>query len=233
MRVTLQPAFVLHQRAYRETSLLLDVLTKDYGKISLVAKGVRKKNSSLRAILQPFIPLLVSYLGKGELKTLVSAETSHVPQVLRGDCLLSGFYLNELLSQVLLKEDPHRELYTIYENTLLELQSGILREGILRLFEKKLLHELGYGLQLKTDFVDGKDVQPELLYQFSPGEGFTQTKDVSGFSGKCLMALDNDELEDPHVLREIKRLMRMAIYTLLGIKQLNSRKLFYYNEEEK
>lgn len=233
MHTTLQPAFVLHHRAYRETSLLLDVFTKEYGKISLVAKGVRKKNSPLRAILQPFTPLLISYFGKGELRTLVTAEASRLPVLLRGDCLLSGFYLNELLNKVLQKEDPHEDLYTIYENTLLELQSGILDQAILRLFEKKLLEELGYGLQLRTDFVNGNNISPDCFYQFYPGEGFTRVENTLGFSGKSLIALETGRLEDKLILREIKRLMRIAILTTLGVKQLTSRELFLVSGGEK
>src|SRR5207253_3115583 len=107
MRISLQPAFILHHRPFRETSVLLDVFSEEYGLVSLVAKGVRTHRSKLKALLQPFVPLLVSWQGKSELMNLVSAEARTTPFQLHGDCLLSGFYLNELLVRLLQKEDPH------------------------------------------------------------------------------------------------------------------------------
>src|SRR5580693_2734969 len=105
MRILLQQAFILHHRPFRETSLLLDVFTEEHGKISLIAKGVRKHRSTLKALLQPFVPLLVSWQGKNELMNLVSVEAKGPPFQLRGDCLLSGLYVNELLVRVLQKQD--------------------------------------------------------------------------------------------------------------------------------
>src|SRR5689334_15045703 len=118
MSILLQPAYILHTRAYRDTSLLLEVLTQDYGRVSLVARGVRNSRMRLRSILQPFIPLLLSMQGRSELKLLISAEMNGLSLSLRGDCLLSGFYLNELLVRSLQKEDPHPELYILYQKTL-------------------------------------------------------------------------------------------------------------------
>ncbi|HEX2549944.1 MAG TPA: DNA repair protein RecO [Gammaproteobacteria bacterium] len=225
-RISLQPAYILHHRVYRETSLLLDVFTKDYGKISLVAKGVRQKKSPTRAILQPFMPLLISYQGRGELKNFVAADISQLSLSLQGNCLLAGFYLNELLNQVLQKEDPHSNLYAIYENTLLALQKGPLREEILRLFEKKLLVELGYGLQLKNDFLNGEKLVPENFYQFYPEGGFAKNPNNTGFSGKSLIALQDEMFQDKEILTEVKRLMRVVLASMLGITQIKSRELF-------
>ncbi|HSW69916.1 MAG TPA: DNA repair protein RecO [Gammaproteobacteria bacterium] len=230
MRISLQPAFILHHRPYRETSLLLDILTRDHGRISLIARGVRKNRSKLRPLLQPFSPLLLSWQGKTELMTLQTAESQGIPISLCGECLLSGFYLNELLMRLLQKQDPHPQLYTIYHHTLLELAQSTLQQKHLRLFEKKLLNELGYGLQLDHSIPDRKPFLPDQLYQFHPEQGFgpcdQNPLQNTTFSGKSLLALASEQLEDEESLLEIKRLMRIALGILLGPKPLQSRKLF-------
>ncbi|MCD6038759.1 MAG: recO [Gammaproteobacteria bacterium] len=229
-KITLQPAFILHRRAYRETSLLLDLFTESYGRISLIARGVRGHRSRLRSLLQPFVPLLISWQGKSELMLLNAAENNGAPFQLRGDCLLSGFYLNELLMRVLPKQDPHPPLYTIYHDTLLELQSGMLQQHTLRLFEKKLLAELGYGLQLQYDFSTGEKVVAEQFYLFYPEQGFKRSASYAGekmqFKGKSLLALAEEEFPDEECRRDAKRLMRIALASLLGLSFLHSRKLF-------
>lgn len=224
MRISLQPAFILHHRPYRETSLILDLLTQDYGRIALVARGVRTQRSPLRALLQPFRPLLISWQGKGELMTLISAESNGLPIQLRGECLLSGFYLNELLTRLLQKQDPHSQLYTIYQETLLELQQSQLEQKVLRLFEKNLLTQLGYGLQIEK-------IAAEEYYYFYPDQGFKACEEKNAnsamtFSGKNLLAFAAEQLDDQEVLRDAKRLMRLALNFLLGTKPLHCRELF-------
>lgn len=232
MRISLQPAFILHHRPYRETSLLLDVLTKDYGRIALIARGVRKNRSPTRALLQPFQLLLISWQGKTELMTLQTVEPQGITMTLRKECLLSGFYLNELLMRLLQKHDPHPKLYTIYQDTLLELARAPLQQKHLRLFEKKLLDELGYGLQLHHAIPDGKALSANRLYRFYPEQGFQLYEGADClpegtlFPGKSLLALAAGELEEEEILRDIKRLMRIALGVLLGPEPLQSRRLF-------
>lgn len=232
MQATLQPAFVLHHRPYRETSLLLDVFTQDFGRISLIARGVRTSKSVLKALLQPFTSLIISWKGKSELMTLTSAEPSGLAFHLKGDCLLSGFYLNEILIRVLQKNDPHPILFETYQQTLAELQSPVLDQKILRYFEKKLLQELGYGLQLEHDIISAKPILADKYYQFLPELGFilceNNTHSTLGmlYSGRSLIALAKEQLDDPECLREIKRLMRIVLAPLLGAQPLHSRKLF-------
>jgi len=226
MRITLQPAYILHHRLYHETSLLLDVFTQDVGRVSLIARGVRSGRSKLRPILQPFQPLVVSFQGKTELQTLTVAEAVGPPLQFPGKLLLSGFYLNELLIRLLQKHDPHPGLYTIYQNTLLELQLAKMQQKALRLFEVKLLTELGYGLQLRYDCVTGKEISTQAFYAFFPEQGFKQTESAEGFSGRALLALANEQLDELEVLREAKRIMRVAMGSILGWQPLNSRKLF-------
>ena len=231
MRIALQSAFLLHHRPYRESSMLLDVFTKEHGRISLIARGVRAPRSKLRSLLQLFSPLLISWQGKTELMTLQHVEAEGIPIRLRGDCLLSGLYLNELLVRLLQKQDAHRQLYTIYHSTLLELAEGKLHQKSLRLFEKKLLDEIGYGLQLKRTAL-GDVLLAHRLYRFYPDEGFQLLDENSNtpehliFSGQSLLALASEQLDDLLSLRDAKRLMRMVLQRLLGNQSLHSRKLF-------
>jgi DNA repair protein RecO (recombination protein O) len=232
MRISLQPAYILHHRPYRETSVILELFTLDYGRIATVAKGVRQNRSPIRSLLQPFIPLLISWQGKGDLMTLVNAEANGQPLRLLGECLLSGLYLNEILVRLLQKHDTHAPLYTIYQNTLLELHKAPLQQKTLRLFEKKLLEELGYGLQVEHEVSAGLPFQADRYYRFHSEHGFELCPDINMpvsptiFSGKSIIALAQEKLEDKETLKEIKRLMRIALLPLLGQQQLHSRRLF-------
>jgi len=231
MRITLQPAFVLHYRPYRETSLLVDLLTRDHGRIALISRGIRKNHSPLKALLQPFNSLFVSWQGKTELMTLTAAEPNGIHKPLNGSCLLSGLYINELLMRLLQKHDPCPNLYTIYQQTLVELQAPVLHQRILRLFEKKLLEELGYGLQLDHEIDTGIPLKEDKRYRYHAELGFKPDEhgDEAShllFSGKSLIALAKEQLTDLECLREIKRLMRLVLTPLLGTQPLYSRKLF-------
>ncbi len=232
MRIALQPAFVLHQRPYRETSVLLELFTQDFGRVGLVARGVRKNRSVLKPLLQPFNPLLLSWQGKTELMTLTAAEANGMPYQLKADCLLSGLYLNELLMRVLHKHDAHSQLYAVYQQTLLELQGPVLQQKTLRLFEKKLLEELGYGLRLDYDISTSQPLRADTFYRYHPELGFGSAVEMDClastmvFSGKSLIALAEEQLDDAECLQDIKRLMRFVLAPLIGQQPLNSRKLF-------
>jgi DNA repair protein RecO (recombination protein O) len=235
MRINLEPTFVLHSRHYRETSVLLDLFTQHHGRIGVIAKGVRSKKSHLKSLLQPFVPLLVSWQGRGELGTLVGAEPQGYFHELSGESLLSGLYLNELLIRVLHKFDPQPNLYTIYQHTLLELQDPGSIQKTLRLFEKKLLEELGYGLQLQHAVPSGTTIEEDQYYKFHFEQGFECCGEldkgtVSVFSGKSLLAIAADELNDDMSLRDCKRLMRLALSPLLGKNPLQSRKLYLHRK---
>lgn len=236
MRIALQPAFVLHSRAYRETSVILDLFTKEYGRIAAVAKGVRQIRSTLRPVLQPFMPLLISWQGKGELMTLTTAELNGAPNRLMGECLLSGLYLNELMMRVLPKHDPHLDLYAIYCHTLQTLQGEKLQLKTLRLFEKKLLEELGYGLQLQSDITNMEAFVADGYYRFLPEHGFERCLEPSNqptiFLGKSLLSLAAEELDDEISLRDAKRLMRLALSPMLGQQKINSRQLYSQQPRE-
>ncbi len=117
-RVSLQPAYVLHHRPYRDSSLLLEIFTPDHGRVGLVARGARSPKSRLYGVLQPFQPLLISWVGRGELATLSGAEANGPPQRLQGKSVISGFYINELLLRLLHRHDPHAALFDGYARTL-------------------------------------------------------------------------------------------------------------------
>lgn len=239
MRISLQPAFILHYRPYRESSFILDLFTQEYGRIALVARGIRTARSKTRSLFQPFVPLLTTWQGKSELMTLCSIEANGMPIYLRGKSLLSAFYLNELLVRVLHKHDPHPKIYSLYHETLrlLQISTSDQHEFLktLRLFEKKLLQELGYGLQLQYDIPAGNCFMAEKYYLFCPEQGFkeifldmnTNIKKKEGiFLGKSLQALATEELNTIESLQDAKRLMRLALAPLLGSQPLQSRKLF-------
>ncbi|EGW22323.1 DNA repair protein recO [Methylobacter tundripaludum SV96] len=219
--VYLQPAFILRHRKYRETSLIIDVLTRDFGRISLLAKGVRKAKSKTAGMLQPFIPLLVSYFGKAELKTLTDVEMIQPFSEIKGLALYCGFYINELVGYFLHKYDPHPEVFGHYGECLSCLSDGPNVEAALRQFELNLMECAGYGLQLEYDDNESP-IESLKKYEFNAGKGAVEVVD-GPFSGKTLLALSSGELTDPQVLSEAKTLMRTVIDVYLQGRQLKSR----------
>jgi DNA repair protein RecO (recombination protein O) len=239
-RVALQEAYVLHRRAYRETSFLVDLITPEYGRLTVVARGVRKARSQAQGLLQPFVPLLVSWSGKGELMSLVDVEANGEARRLQGECLFAGFYLNELLMSLLQKWDAHPSLYYAYEAAVTALQTEVLEEKTLRSFEKFLLEELGYGLLPKQDPAAPDALQADKHYRFIPDQGFELSElgdqahaKTTLFSGKSLLAIAREDWENEEVLRDAKRLTRYILSPLLGSRPLFSRRLFVLPEEEK
>ena len=230
-RIELQPAYVLHRRPYRETSLLLELFTPEYGRLSAIAKGVRKARSSTQGLLQPFQPLFISWSGKSELMTLLHVEARATAPELSGECLFASFYLNELLMCLLQKWDAHAELFARYEKALRDLQTEKLEQQALRSFEKSLLEELGYGVLPKSDAVLQRTFSPEKYYRFTHDQGLMPcaTADENApaiFSGKSLLAIAKEEWQTENVLRDAKRLIRLVLTPLLGAREIYSRKLF-------
>lgn len=231
MRVVLQPAYVLHTRPYRDTSLLVEAFTAEHGRMGLVAKGARAARSRWRGVIQPFKPLLLSWSGRGELVTLTGAEF-HEPRVLplAGRALLSGLYLNELLYYSLQRYDPHRVLFDAYHRAVTALAEGEGEEPVLRVFEKHLLRELGYGLVLDVDAAGGRLLEPERLYDYQPERGPVPLDGAraSGVAihGASLAALEREVFPDARSLREVKQLMRTVLAHHLGGRVLKSRELF-------
>jgi DNA repair protein RecO (recombination protein O) len=218
--VFLQPAFILHQRNFRESSLIIEVLTRDFGRLSLLAKGVRKVKSKTAGLLQPFVPILISYIGNTELKTLTAVELASSFGKLTGLALYCGFYVNELISCFLHKNDPHPEVFLQYQSCLTSLAQEAVIEPALRMFELDLLDSIGYGLYPDVD-CDKQNLQPT-TYLFDIERGLV----ASGhgpFSERTVLAIKLRQFNDAEVLSETKVLMRQVIDAHLQGRQLKSR----------
>lgn len=227
----LQPTYILHTRPYRDTSLLIDFFTKNYGIITMVARGIKSAKSPLKGLLQPFIPLSISFNWKRELGLLTHAETLKMHHPLAGKHLFSAFYINELLMKLVQRHDAHPELYEHYEHALNELSTQTNLQIPLRRFEKNLLAELGYGLDLTRDAMTHQPIVLEQFYQFLPQHGFildigNHLSNAARFSGKALLALARENFADPALLNEMRQLLRFVIGDLLGNRVLKSRDLF-------
>jgi len=234
-----QGAYVLHSRLYRETSLIVEFVTETHGRVSVIAKGVRAPKAKARGLLQPFVPLLISCVGRGELLTLKSFESNGPVLNLQGKRLISGFYMNELLMRLLHKYDPHPVLFNHYQQTLQALEKEAQEQPALRAFEKFLLKELGYELQLIKEAETGHLIEEDHWYLFDPERGplwvdssqwsteykNTPKKTQGLFKGKSLLALAAGQLDEPSILGDAKRLLRQALGVHLGVKPLESRKL--------
>jgi len=232
VRVKLQPAFVLHARPYRDTSQILDVLTPEYGRLALVAKGSRRRvrGGSTVALLQPFVPLLLSFSGRGEMKTLTGVEIAGPAKAPVGTRLYSGFYLNELLVRLMHRHDPHPILFSVYSETVKSLAGDGQVDEALRRFEFNLLRELGFGFELALDGVSGQAVVAEHWYRFDTECGLVcvdgnEHADVPAFPGNELLAMAGGEFGQA-VRSTAKRLLRQALASHLGDKPLKSRELF-------
>lgn len=228
-RIQLTPGFVLHQRPYRDTSALVEIFSRDFGKVGLVARGIRSPQSKWRGDLQPFKPLLLSWQLRGDLGSLTDVECTRHGSPISGAVLYSAYYLNELLMRLLVRHDPHPVLYEDYANALAALYGQTEVEHILRRFEKHLLNELGYGLVLEHDVETGNELEPEAHYDYHLESGPVPVPaDTSSgflFSGKSLLAIASEKFDDPAVLHDAKRLMRAALKLYLGDKPLKTREL--------
>lgn len=243
-RVLLQSGYVLHRRAYRDSSLLVELFTPQFGRVGVIARGARQPKSRLHGVLQPFRPLLLSWSGSGELPGLTGGEPDGAVPWLTGQALMGGFYVNELLMRLLHRFDPHPDLYAIYHRTVHILgeigqmsenaaASSLKLERNLRLFEKHLLEEIGYGLVLEHDADEGRPIEAQQMYVYHPmqgpvrlGDGAEMMPNRLTIHGRSLLDLAHGSLEDGESLREVKRLTRAALAAQLGERPLASRRLF-------
>ncbi|MEP6656563.1 MAG: DNA repair protein RecO [Betaproteobacteria bacterium] len=231
-----EPGFVLHTYAYRETSLIVEAFTVNFGRVAMVARGAKRPRSELRGVLQGFAPLLLAWSGQQELKTLAKAEWRGGLPLLHGSALLCGFYLNELLLKLLPREDAHPVLYADYEIALAELAAGAEQARVLRRFEVRLLAELGYALPLVRDADTGRSVEPDARYHYAfdrgpramvgptlsatrPGERWPIVR------GATLLALADHRYPDAETAAEAKRLMREVLDHYLEQRGVESRRL--------
>jgi DNA repair protein RecO (recombination protein O) len=225
--VLLEPAFVLHQRPYRDSSQLLECLTETHGRVGLVARGSRRAASRQRALLQPFVPLRLSWLRRGELGRLINVEVREASLFLDGQRLLGGFYANELLLRLMARGDPNGEVFSCYSRCLAQLAGTAGLARTLRVFEFQLLGALGYGLELDADSVTGEPLNPESQYVFELEQGPRRVDrddpDADVYPGRDLIALGRLTLEDDSSLRTAQRVLGRVLRAHLGDKPLQSR----------
>ena len=230
MRVYLTPAVILHQRHYRESSLLLEVFSRAHGRITLVAKGARGNRKKTQALYQTHRKLNLSWSGKGEMGTLTEIEADGPAFDLSGKALMSVFYINELLLRLLHRHEPHSRLFDAYLMALTRLEHGETELYSLRYFEKHLLDSIGYGLILDHDLETGVPINSDKHYFYSINEGPYLHKPGSAngveVSGHTLIALATESLDAPGPAKEARQLMRMTLKGYLGDKPLASRELF-------
>jgi DNA repair protein RecO (recombination protein O) len=224
-RVHLTPAYILHHRPYRDTSRILEVITREHGRLSLFARGVRGPKAKLASILQPFQLLLLSWSGRGEAAQLTGAESADHNPPMPALCLMAAFYLNELLMKLTTRHDPLPALFDDYHATVESLRQSLPIEPTLRVFEKRLLQALGYGLELAVEAQSGKPIEPGEYYHFRPAQGLfpTVAAAAGAVSGRSLLSLAGERLESERDLEDSRRLLQAALAQCLEGRELTTR----------
>ena len=225
-----QPGYVLHSYPYQETSLIVEMFTREFGRVGMVAKGAKRPHSPLRSVLMPFHAVTLDWSGKSDLKTLRTAEWRGAFRLLKGRALICGFYLNELLLKLLHRDDPHDILFDIYEQTLHALLEGEDHAIVLRCFEKRLLSELGYALILDRDTESQRPLEAHRRYQYIIDRGPVPVNAQHGGSGlellgQTLIDMNRDHYTSTLTQQQSKSLMRTLIGHYLGNQTLHSRQL--------
>ena len=227
-RVQDEPAWLLHHRPFRDTSRILDVLSRDHGRLSLVARGSRSAKSRLKGVLRPFLPLRLSWVIRSDMGTLTGAELDGAPIALTGDALLSGYYVNELILTLLHRHDAQPEIYSLYSDTVRALNASEEVAAALRRFEMEALGLLGYALNLDHDTRTGAPLDPDCRYEYRVEQGPVEADGREGpmvFSGAELKSIAGQSFGDEQTLRAASRLLRQVIAWHLGGKELMSRKV--------
>jgi DNA repair protein RecO (recombination protein O) len=227
-RVSHQPGFVLHSYPYKETSLIVDVFSRDHGRVALMAKGAKRPYSKLRGVLQTFQPLTLGWSGKSEVRTLIAAEWVGGMLPLERAALLCGFYLNELLVKLLARDDPHPILFDRYVAALNQLAHNESAPIVLRQFERALLKETGVAGDFTVCTVTGKKVEPEQLYVVDPERGPRPARNADTWpriSGKTLLDMESEDYGDSATQSQSKFLMRFLLAHHLGGAPLNTRQI--------
>ena len=230
MIIPANSCFVLHQRPYKETSIILDAFSQDYGLVSLIAKGAKRKKSKFMGLLNLYCKLKLAWQGKSELLTLTFAEQVKNISFVSNKTLIAGFYLNELIIRLMHKNEPHLDLFNAYENALDSLKNENNEEKTLRIFEKHLLNSLGYGLVLDQDINTGKELVNDFVYFYKADQGPMSNKpDINDYikiSGQSLNDIKSESFISEKSLSEAKNLMRYLLQKQLGGRPLASRNLY-------
>ena len=227
-RVLQEPGYVLHHRPFRDSSQIIDLLTRDHGRIAVVARGSRGGRSRLAGVLRPFLPLRVSWVAKSDLGTLTGAEAAGPPVGLRGDALLSAYYVNELMLNFLHRDDPQPEVFSLYAETVLALRQEDGVAAALRDFEMEFLGLLGYAINFEHEGGTHTAIDEDGYYDYRMEQGAVPVQRKDGplvFRGTTLRAIAARNFGDPDVLRAANRLLRAVISYHLGGRDLQSRKV--------
>lgn len=229
-RIELSPLYVLHHRPWRDTSRMLDVFTREHGRLTLFARGVRGSKLGLASLLQPFRRLLASWSGSGDAGQLTQVEAAegHAPgsMELPATALMSAWYLNELLLKLTARHDPQPPLFDLYDATLDRLRAGDAIAPALRAFERQLLELLGYGVEFRQDARGGTALESEAYYHFHPELGFVAVSGGAGenaYRGSELLAIAADDYGSPEALETGRRLFRTALDRALEGRDLRTR----------
>ncbi|KPK07043.1 MAG: hypothetical protein AMJ64_07830 [Betaproteobacteria bacterium SG8_39] len=231
-RIEQELGYVLHSYAYKETSLIVEVFSRRWGRLGLLARGARRPRSAMRGLLLGFHPLRLSWSASAELGTLTAVEWASGRPALAGIALMCGFYLNELLLRLLPREDPHERLFDAYEAGLARLSEGHAPAGVLRSFERRLLAELGYAPLLEQEAASGLPVDPQRSYRYEPelgpvplnGEAAVPHRGgVCVVSGQTLLDVARDDYGRPQTREEARALMRALIAERLPGQMLHTR----------
>lgn len=228
-RVQQQAAFILHYKPFRDSSQILDILSRDHGKLAVVARGSRGARSKLKGVLRPFMPLSMSWVIRTDLGTLTGAEVRGTPLRLSGDALLSGYYVNELILHLLHRHDPQPEVFDAYAHTIeaLAVRDADVAPS-LRIFEMALLRQIGYALNLDHESGSNAALVAERHYEYRVEQGPVAVERSEGplvFTGAVLGAIADQRFDDADTLRAASRLLREVIAFHLGGKDLKSRKV--------
>src|SRR4029077_5010642 len=208
----------------RDTSRILEVLTREHGRLTLFARAVRGPAARLAPVLQPFCPLLLSWSGRGEAPQLPPAERADGVGPLPPACVMAAFYLNELLLKLTTRHDPLPELFDHYHGTLEQLRAGVPLAPCLRVFEKRLLQVLGYGLDLATEARSGLPLEPDAYYDFRPGVGLVSAPgSARALCGHSLLSLARESLQCAPQLEDARRVLQAAIGACLEGRPLATR----------
>lgn len=225
--IDLAETYVLHTRAYQDSSLLVECFTRNFGRLTVLARGAKRPKSPFSGLLNPFSRILISYIPK-ELSILKHAESCHDHLALTGKQLLSGFYLNELITKLLPSHDAATDLFETYHATLRQQCS----ETSLRHFEKILLDTIGYGISWYTEAQTQEPLKTNTNYYYQPSVGFvtmenlTHAKQQNCFLGKDILAIAEENWHQEGLLSTAKRLMRIALSDILGERKIKTRELF-------
>jgi len=252
--IDLQAAYLLHYKLYGDTNFIVDLFTLNHGRVSLLAKGARSSKPRTRTLYQPFRPLLVSWWGDGDLRTLTGIEESGSALTLVGSALPCGYYLNEIILRLLAKDQPQQNLFAHYVMALTELSENPDNPApTLRRFELQLLEALGSLPDFAASDRDGEAIDEQRHYLYYPSavqaiavdnddqyiaipkekplpviyhaDGETPETGIP-VSGRTLLRMASFEIEDKQVLAEMKPLMRRILHLHLGDRPLNSREMF-------